>query len=60
MSFYNRFSTYMCSWVYNHTCMCALPLSREDVTYHMKDAPEGSFLVRDAARVAGYYTLTLK
>ncbi|KAL5486715.1 hypothetical protein EMCRGX_G019231 [Ephydatia muelleri] len=35
-------------------------ISKEEATNHMKDAPEGSFLVRDAARVSGYYTLTLK
>lgn len=33
---------------------------REDVTNIMKDMPDGSFLVRDAARVPGYYTLILR
>lgn len=35
-------------------------ISKEEATNYMKAAPEGSFLVRDAARVSGYYTLTLK
>lgn len=35
-------------------------ITKEDVTDIMKDMPNGAFLVRDAARVAGYYTLTLR
>ena len=35
-------------------------ICREDVTNIMKDMPDGSFMVRDAARVKGYYTLTLR
>lgn len=35
-------------------------LSREEVTDIMKDMPNGAFLIRNAARVAGYYTLTLR
>ena len=34
--------------------------SREDVTEIMKDMHDGAYLVRDAARVPGYYTLTLR
>ncbi len=49
-------------WVcFNYPLMLLLSsLLREEVTEIMKDAPNGSFLVRDAARVAGYYTLTLR
>jgi hypothetical protein len=36
------------------------PLNREEVTEIMKDKPDGSFLVRDAARSPGSYTLTLR
>lgn len=39
---------------------CVLLMCREDVTNIMKDMPDGSFMVRDAARVPGYYTLTLR
>ncbi len=33
---------------------------REEVTEIMKDKPDGSFLIRDAARIPGSYTLTLR
>ena len=44
-------------------CVCFLSLffsssSREDVTLKLKEAPDGSFLVRDSQR--GAYTLTVK
>ena len=33
---------------------------REEVTEIMKDKSDGSFLIRDAARIPGSYTLTLR
>ncbi|RDD43651.1 Phosphatidylinositol 3-kinase regulatory subunit alpha [Trichoplax sp. H2] len=35
-------------------------ISKEDVTEKLKNTPEGSFMVRDASKVPGEYTLTLK
>ena len=40
--------------------LCPCHYCREDVDDIMHGRPDGSFLVRDSARVPGEYTLTLK
>lgn len=45
---------------YCYSLCLLLESCREDVTEIMKDMHDGAFLVRDAARVPGYYTLTLR